>query len=155
MWLFLRLQSPGSTRDSYVVTGLSEASQQFSSSRHLSRQQCSRVTYSGPLSWGVTCEPVLLCERRPLKTHAGANGLESALKLLLKCCNKPKTVTLTKQPKTVGLSATPWTVASRLRGPWGSPGTNAAVRCHSLLQGIFPTQGRNPPLLPWQVVLRR
>ena len=155
MWLLLRPQSPGSTRDSYVVTGLSEASQQFSSSRRLSRQRRSRATHSGPLSWGVTREPVPLCERRPLKTQAGANGLESALKLSLKCRNKPKTVTFTKQPKTAGLFAAPWTVAPRLLGPWGSPGTNTAVGCHSLLQGIFPTQGRHPPLLPWQAVLYR
>ena len=26
----------------------------------------------------------------------------------------------------------------------GSPGRNAGVDCHSLLQGIFPTQGSNP-----------
>ena len=28
----------------------------------------------------------------------------------------------------------------------GSPGKNAAVRCHALLQGIFPTQESNPGL---------
>ena len=27
--------------------------------------------------------------------------------------------------------------------PWDSPGKNARVSCHSLLQGIFPTQGSN------------
>ena len=32
------------------------------------------------------------------------------------------------------------------RGPW-SPGKNTGVDCHALLQGIFPTQGSNPPLL--------
>ena len=62
----------------------------------------SRATHSGPgadTELGVTCELVPLCERSPLKTHAGVtsqNGLESPLKLLLKYCNKPKTVTLTK-----------------------------------------------------------
>ena len=35
-------------------------------------------------------------------------------------------------------SATPWTV--------NSPGQNTEVRGHSLLQGIFPTQGSNPVL---------
>ena len=36
----------------------------------------------------------------------------------------------------------------------GSPGKNIGVRCHALLQGIFPTQGSNPSLsglLHWQV----
>ena len=28
--------------------------------------------------------------------------------------------------------------------PWNSPGKNTGVGCHSLLQGIFPTQGLNP-----------
>ena len=28
--------------------------------------------------------------------------------------------------------------------PWGSPGKSTRVGCHSLLQGIFPTQGSNP-----------
>ena len=43
---------------------------------------------------------------------------------------------------------------SRLPSPWNAPGKNAGVGCHFLLQGIFPTQGSNPPLsclLPWQV----
>ena len=30
------------------------------------------------------------------------------------------------------------------------PGKNTGVGCHSLLQGIFPTQGSNPGLLYWQ-----
>ena len=31
-----------------------------------------------------------------------------------------------------------------------SPGKNTGVGFHSLLQGIFPTQGLNPYLLHWQ-----
>ena len=34
-----------------------------------------------------------------------------------------------------------------LYSPWNSPGQNTGVRSHSLLQGIFPTQGLNPGLL--------
>jgi len=30
--------------------------------------------------------------------------------------------------------------------PWNSPGQNTGVGSHSLLQGIFPTQGSNPGL---------
>ena len=33
--------------------------------------------------------------------------------------------------------------------PWNSPGKNTGVCCHSLLQGIFMTQGSNPGLLHW------
>ena len=35
----------------------------------------------------------------------------------------------------------------RLLCPWNFPGKNTGVGCHSLLQGIFPTQGSNPSLL--------
>ena len=39
---------------------------------------------------------------------------------------------------------------------WNSPGQNTGVDCHSLLQGIFPTQGWNPGLphcrqIPYQL----
>ena len=34
--------------------------------------------------------------------------------------------------------------STRLLCPWNSLGKNTGVRCHSLLQGIFPTQGLNP-----------
>ena len=30
--------------------------------------------------------------------------------------------------------------------PWNSLGKNTGVDCHSLLHGIFPTQGLNPGL---------
>jgi len=36
---------------------------------------------------------------------------------------------------------------SRFLCPWDSPGSNTGVGCHSLLQGIFPTQGLNLGLL--------
>ena len=36
---------------------------------------------------------------------------------------------------------------TRLLCPWGFPGKSAAVGSHSLLQGIFPTQGWNLGLL--------
>ena len=40
---------------------------------------------------------------------------------------------------------------ARLLCPWDSPGNNAGVGCHALLQGIFPTQGSNWNLLHWQM----
>ena len=46
---------------------------------------------------------------------------------------------------------TPWTIAyTRLLCSWDSPGKNTAAGCHSLLQGIFPTQESNLGLQPWQ-----
>ena len=42
---------------------------------------------------------------------------------------------------------------SRLLCPWNSPGKNIGVGSHSLLQGIFPTQGSNPGLLHGRQIL--
>ena len=39
-----------------------------------------------------------------------------------------------------------------LHRPWDSPGQNTGVCCHSLLQGIFPTQGLNPGLQCRQIL---
>ena len=37
--------------------------------------------------------------------------------------------------------------------PWDSPGKNTRVGCHSLLQGIFLTQGSYPDLLLCRQIL--
>ena len=42
----------------------------------------------------------------------------------------------------------PWTVACQ-----APSGKNTGVGCHFLLQGIFPTQGSNPGLLPCRQIL--
>ena len=42
---------------------------------------------------------------------------------------------------------------TRLLCPWNSPGKNTAVDSHSLLQGIFLTQGLNPGLLHCRQIL--
>ena len=41
---------------------------------------------------------------------------------------------------------------SRLLCPWNSPGKNTGGGCHSLLQGIFLTQGLNPGLLRYRQI---
>ena len=38
------------------------------------------------------------------------------------------------------------TLCNSMYSLWNSPGQNTAVGSHSLLQGIFPTQGSNPSL---------
>ena len=43
--------------------------------------------------------------------------------------------------------------ATRLLCPWDSPGQNAGVGSHFLLQGIFLTQGSNPSLLHCRWIL--
>ena len=42
---------------------------------------------------------------------------------------------------------------ARLLSPWAFPGKDTGVGCHFLLQGIFLTQGSNPRLLHWWVIL--
>ena len=44
-------------------------------------------------------------------------------------------------------------VAHRLLCPWDSSGKNTGVGCHSILQGIFLTQGSNPGLLHCRQIL--
>ena len=49
--------------------------------------------------------------------------------------------------------ATLWTVAYQVPLFMGFFRKNTGVGCHSLLQGIFPTQGSNLGLLNWQMIL--
>ena len=44
-------------------------------------------------------------------------------------------------------------LSARLLFPWDSPDKNTRLGCHSLLQGIFPTQGSNPGPLPCRQIL--
>ena len=46
-----------------------------------------------------------------------------------------------------------WMYPTRLLCPWNSPGKHTGVGCHSLLQGIFLTQGSNPGLLCCRQIL--
>ena len=53
----------------------------------------------------------------------------------------------------VQLFVTLWIGARQAPHPWDSPGNNAGVGCHALLQGIFQAQGSNPSVvrhLHWQ-----
>ena len=42
---------------------------------------------------------------------------------------------------------------ARLLCPWGFPGKDIGVGCHSLLQEVFPTQGLNPGVLLCRQIL--
>ena len=46
-------------------------------------------------------------------------------------------------------------IKDRLLCPWNASGKNTGVGCHSLLQGIFPTQGSNMGLLHCRQILYR
>ena len=49
--------------------------------------------------------------------------------------------------------ATPWAAVCQASLFMNSPGKKTGVGCHSLLQGIFPTQGSNPDLLHFRQIL--
>ena len=53
----------------------------------------------------------------------------------------------------VQLFVTPWAVALQAPLSMEFSGKNTALGCHSLLQGIFPTQGSNPGLLYCRQIL--
>ena len=76
---------------------------------------------------------ICLCSWSHLPSPSPVPVLPSLCAQLVICC--------------VQLSATPWTVATWLLCPWDSPGRNTGVGCHSLLQGIFLTQGSKLGLL--------
>ena len=50
-----------------------------------------------------------------------------------------------ERSESVSCSVVSWTVA-RLLCPWNTPGKRTGVGCHTLIQGIFPTQVMNPGL---------
>ena len=64
-----------------------------------------------------------------------------------------ETVVVVQSLSHVQLLLPPGLQPARLLCPWDSPGKNTGVRCHFLLQGIFPTQESNPGLLHCRQVL--
>ena len=66
---------------------------------------------------------------------------------LLMCCVKFLKAWSISRFSCVQLLVTPWAVACQLLCPWNYLGKNTGVGSHSLLQGVFPTQGLNSGLL--------
>ena len=59
-----------------------------------------------------------------------------------------------ERSESVSCSVVSWTVA-RLLCPWNTPGKRTGVGCHTLIQGIFPTQVMNPGLPLCRQILYR
>ena len=66
---------------------------------------------------------------------------------IFQCCKSVSRSAVSDSLQPHGLSPT------RLLCPWDSPDKNTEVGSHSLLQGIFPTQGSNPGLLHCRQIL--
>ena len=78
--------------------------------------------------------------RSSILSTTGHKGKESKIKIRENMENN-----LTGYVKVAQSCPTLW--PHGLYSPWNSPVKNTGVGCHSLLQGIFPTQGLNPDLL--------
>ena len=70
------------------------------------------------------------------------SDLAAAAKTLTESATIWKSKTESESPSAVSDSLQP----HGLHSPWNSPGQNTKVGSHSLLQGIFTTQGLNPGL---------
>ena len=77
------------------------------------------------------------------RRNSHAMALRPGSPFLFKCFMNMCHVTLS----CVQLFETPWTVAHQAPLSLDSPGKDTGVDSHSLLQGIFPTQGSNSGLL--------
>ena len=77
------------------------------------------------------------------RCNSHARALRPGSPFLSKCFMNVCHVTLSH----VQLFATPWTVPHQAPLSMDSAGRNTGVGSHSLLQGIFPSQGLNPGLL--------
>ena len=91
------------------------------------------------------CAQVAPCEVRAVRTVGRAKGTHSGAVLAA-------SVSVSHSVMSHSLRRYELSPA-RLLCPWDSPGKNAGVGCHALLQGIFPAQGWNPGLLHCREVL--
>ena len=74
----------------------------------------------------------------PILKQLGVNGEETDKVSNTTGCGKHSTLKSESKSRTLQPHG--------LHSPWNSPGQNTGVGSHSLLQGIFPTQGWNPGL---------
>ena len=88
-----------------------------------------------------------------LSPQSGSIILERTLRTSVDALVEWFSVVVVESLSHVWLFATPWTVAGQAVCPWDFPGKNTGVGCHSLLQGVFPTQGSNWHLLHCRRIL--
>ena len=90
------------------------------------------------ISFPPLCLPLSLCQRQVLAAASLATARADLIASPLSLFSFSESCSL--QP--LGLHS-----------PWNSPSQNTGVGSHSLLQGIFPTQGMNPGLLHCRQIL--
>ena len=115
----------------------------------LQRERLSGGAWPGPDSSETGCNlGLLVAWLAPGQTSAPATGQTDYKGLQT---TTPRRVC--RPLSRVHLSATRGLWPARLLCPWDFPDTNTGVGDHVLLQGIFPTQGLNPGLLHWRLIL--
>ena len=83
------------------------------------------------------------------RRHANVQGSDRAAVSTACSREECRTVTLSIPSESESCSVVSSSVWSYgLYSPWNSPGKNTGVASHSLLQGIFPTQGSNSGMKP-------
>ena len=93
-------------------------------------------------------------EKRETRRSAGGNGNAATVDNGMEFSQKIKNRTLYTTCKSESVSYSVVFNSLQPRGlqpvrllcPWNSPGQNTGLGSHSLLEGIFPTQGSNPGL---------
>ena len=106
--------------------------------------------YSGLISFRIDWFDLLAVQGTP-KTVLQHHNLKASV---LQCSASHIGTWLLEKPCEVKITQSrPSLQPHGLYSPWNSPGRNTGVGSHSLLQGIFPTQGSNPGLLHCRQIL--
>ena len=84
---------------------------------------------------------VALCARADLHSYCVSGTVLGILHVSTRCCASHSVVSNSLWPQVLE--------PTRLLCLWNSPGQTTGVGCHSLLQGIFLTQGWNVGLTVW------
>ena len=137
-WPMVGSCSLGRFQGCCALPGGHQSSPMHGSRLHRHRRRYAPFT-DGARWGGVTQREDLGCLLGSLSGKPDA----STLSLLVPCVFSRSVVSDSLQPHRLQ--------PARLLCPWDSPGKHTGVGCHSLLQGIFPTQGSKPglPLCRW------
>ena len=113
--------------------------------------------YSEAFQWGFTRSILLLMKGKPMMQRMLKDLSNEIVHTCVCVCVCVCEWVFIRLKEKVKESESRSVVSDLLRphglySPWNSPGQNTGVGSHSLLQGIFPTQGSNPGLLHcWQI----
>ena len=105
--------------------------------------------------WFIVCYFINLWgfSGRGLYLHCGRGGVAEVSPTRINPVGQPHNSSVCGGGAYLYLTLSDPVDPAQLLCQWDSPGKNTGGDCHFLLQGVLPTQGSNPGLLHWQVVL--